>query len=82
MLSIWLWSVYNLEDPYYDKELDTFYKIITTYYFWANFLLFISFIFRDTQFNGGLIAYMVGLPFIVSIMSSDKKSRIDTLIRS
>lgn len=64
VLSAWLWSVYNLEDPYYDKELDTFYKIITTYYFWANLLLFISYIFRETNFNGGLIAYMVGLPFI------------------
>jgi hypothetical protein len=68
VLSLWMWSVYNLEDCYYDKELDTYYKIVSTYYFWVNLMLFISFLLGGTGFNGGLIAYMVGLPFISNIL--------------
>lgn len=33
-------------------------------------------------FNGGLIAWLIGLPFIVTIMLTTKKSRIETLVSS
>ena len=35
-----------------------------------------------TGFNGGLIAWLLGLPFIVVIMITTKKSRIETLVSS
>ena len=39
-------------------------------------MLFVSKLFDGSSFNGGLIAWMVGLPFIVLIMISTRKSRI------
>lgn len=45
-------------------------------------MLLVSKILETTSFNGGLIAWILGLPFIVMIMLSTKKSRIDTLVRS
>ena len=82
VLSVWLFYCYNFEDPYYDDEVGLFYNVITTYYLWTNLMLLISRTFYDTSFNGGLIAWIIGLPFIVTIMISTKKSRIDTLISS
>ena len=34
----------------------------------------------DTDFNGSLIAWIIGLPFIISIILLDKKTKIDNLI--
>lgn len=81
-LSLWLFTVYNFDDPYYNYEVGMFYNVITTYYLWTNFMLLISKALEGTSFNGGLIAWILGLPFIVAIMLSTKKSRIDTLVRS
>ncbi|EGR29894.1 PAS domain S-box family protein [Ichthyophthirius multifiliis] len=81
-LSLALHWVYNMEDPYYDQEVGLFYKIVTTYYLWTNTNLLTSQILQGMQFNGGLISWLIGLPFIVMIMLTTKKSRIDTLIRS
>ncbi|EGR33143.1 PAS domain S-box family protein [Ichthyophthirius multifiliis] len=81
-LSLGLHSVYNMGDPYYDEEVGKFYKVVTTYYLWTNFNLLLSQILSGTSFNGGLISWLIGLPFIVLIMITEKKSRIDTLIRS
>lgn len=71
-LSIQLFWVYNLGDPYYDAEVGLFYKIVTTYYLWTNLMLFISQLFSSTSFNGGLIAWIIGLPFIISIMTTNR----------
>jgi len=69
------WS-YAYGDPYYDREVGLFYKIVTFYFLWTNFMLFICKLFDGTSFNGGLIAWLIGLPFIVLIMISTRKSRI------
>ncbi|EGR30840.1 PAS domain S-box family protein [Ichthyophthirius multifiliis] len=82
VLSLGLHWVYNMEDPYYDQEVGLFYKIVSTYYLWTNANLLISQILTNIDFNGGLISWLIGLPFIVLIMITTKKSRIDTLIRS
>jgi hypothetical protein len=69
-LSFWLWKIYNFDDPYYDKEVGRFYAIVSTYYLWTNSLLLISQLLYSTSFNGGLIAWVIGLPFLISIMTS------------
>ncbi|KRX00216.1 hypothetical protein PPERSA_10715 [Pseudocohnilembus persalinus] len=81
-LSLWMWKVYNIDNPYYDKEAGLFYNIITTYYLWTNLNLLISLLLYDTSFNGGLIAWLVGLPFLIFIMVSSRKSNIENLIKS
>ncbi|KAL4460691.1 hypothetical protein ABPG72_017167 [Tetrahymena utriculariae] len=75
------WS-YNFEEPYYDKFVGKFFNIATTYYLWTNVMLLVSLVFYETGFNGGLIIWILGLPFICFIMLTSKKSRIDTLISS
>lgn len=40
-------------------------------------MLLISLVLLNTNFNGGLIAWIIGLPFIGLIMVSERKSNID-----
>ncbi|CAD8062066.1 unnamed protein product [Paramecium sonneborni] len=81
LLSLWLFKVYNIDDPYYDWEVGLFYNVISTYYLWTNSWLLICKILENTSFKGGLVAWLLGIPFIVSIMASSRKSKIDMLIR-
>ncbi|KAL4452981.1 hypothetical protein ABPG73_000907 [Tetrahymena malaccensis] len=82
VLSSALYWAYNFEEPYYDKEVGTFFNIITTYYLWSNTMLVVSLIFYETSFNGGLIIWILGLPFIFLIMITTRQSKIKTLIGS
>ncbi|CAD8148074.1 unnamed protein product [Paramecium pentaurelia] len=81
-LSAWLFKEYNFADPIYDFEVGRFYSIISSYYFWANVMLVICKVQESAEFSGGLIAWVIGLPFIVSIMLTTKKSKVDTLVRA
>ena len=82
LLSLWLFYVYNIDKPYYDAEVGNFYNIISTYYLWTNFMLLVSKLLEGTSFNGGLIAWVIGLPFILIIMLSTRKSHIENLVKS
>jgi hypothetical protein len=55
--------------------MSEFYKTITSYFFWANFMLMVSYLLESTAFSGGgLIAYAVRLPFIGIIWSNSYTS--------
>lgn len=82
ILSCWLFKAYNIDDPYYDWEVSLFYNIISTYYLWTCGWLMVCKVVENTSFSGGLIAWLLGLPFIISIMISTKQSKIDMLLRS
>jgi hypothetical protein len=45
-------------------------------------MLLVCKIVENTDFTGGFIAWLIGVPFIISIMLLTKKSKIDTLIKS
>jgi hypothetical protein len=79
-LAVWLFKEYNFEDPYYNFHIGRFYSIISSYYLWANIMLLVCKICETTSFNGGFIAWIIGVPFIVSIMLMTKKSKIETLV--
>lgn len=81
-LSVWLYKKYNIDDPYYDWEVGLFYNVASTYYLWTNSWLLISQVLYNTTFSGSIIAWILGLPFLVAIMVSMKKSKIETLVRS
>lgn len=59
-LSVWLFLVYNLLDPYYDYDVGLFYNILSTIYLWTNLMLLICKVFETSAFNGGLIAWIIG----------------------
>lgn len=82
VLSAWLYWAYNIQDPYYDKNVSKFFRICSSYYFWTNLMLMVSQILQGFDFNGGLVAWLGGLPFIGIIIIFEKKSNIDKLFSS
>ncbi|CAD8148889.1 unnamed protein product [Paramecium pentaurelia] len=82
ILSLWLFKQYNFNDPYYDFQVGLFYCICSTLYLWACFMLLVCKVLESTDFTGGFIAWLIGVPFIISIMLLTKKSKIETLVKS
>lgn len=71
-----------IDDPYYDKIMATFFKIIALLYWWCNFMIFILLIIRQTHFDGGMIVWMIGLPFIMICGLSLSQDNLNALIKS
>ena len=74
-----LWHTYNFGEPYYNKTVSACFNIMTTYYLWTAFMVFVCKLLEDTSFTGGLIAWLIGLPFIGVIIWSSTKSRSNKL---
>lgn len=55
---------------------------MSSYYFWTNFMLLMSQVLKATGFNGGLVIWLSGLPFIGIIIIFERKSNIDKLFSS
>jgi len=80
--AILLWYVYNIEEPYYNKHCTMFFRIATTYYLWTQALVAVSKLLENTTFTGGLITWVVGLPFIGAIMLTSSKSKASSLVKT
>lgn len=78
-LSGWLYWIYNMNDPFYNKKASKFFRIVSSYYFWTNFMLLVSQLLSPVGFNGGLVIWISGLPFIGIIIGFEHKSNIDQL---
>lgn len=78
-LSGWLYWTYNMSDPFYNKKVSKFFRIVSSYYFWTNFMLLVSQLLGPLGFNGGLVIWISGLPFIGIIIGFQHKSNIDQL---
>lgn len=68
--SLAVWYFYNISDPYYNETVSKMFKIFSSYYLWTCGMLFISKVFESTEFKGGLISWIIGLPFIFIILLS------------
>ena len=77
-----LWYLYQFDDPYYNEIISKLFKILSAYYMWTCFMLFVAKILESTSFRGGLISWIIGLPFIIIIMLSQSKGNLKTLTKS
>ena len=82
VLSGWLYVKYNFYEPYYNKSASKFFRIISTYYFWTNLMLMISQLLLGFDFQGCLVIWICGLPFIGISIVFQKKSNINKLFSS
>lgn len=53
-----------MKDPFYNKKASKFFRIVSSYYFWTNTMLLVSQLLGPLGFNGGLVIWISGLPFI------------------
>ena len=77
-----MWYLYIYDDPYYNEIVSKLFKILSSYYMWTCLMLFIAKVLQSTSFKGGLISWIIGLPFIIIIMLSQNKGDLKTLTKS
>ena len=75
-----LWHPYNFGEPYYNKTVSVCFRIMTTYYLWTAFMVFVCKLLESTSFTGGLVAWIIGLPFIGIILWTSNKSKGSSLV--
>ncbi len=80
--ALWQFWCYSVNEPYYNKKASKFFKIVSAYYFWTTFMLMISQILSIWGFNGGLVIWLGGLPFLFIIILFERKSNISRLFVS
>jgi hypothetical protein len=77
-----LWYTYNIGEPYYNKHCTAFFRVMTTYYLWTNSMVGISKLLENSTFTGGLITWLIGLPFIGAIMLTSSRSKTSSLVQT
>ena len=80
--AIVLWYTYNVGEPYYNKHCTAFFRVMTTYYLWTFVMVGISKLFESSSFTGGLITWLIGLPFIGAIMLTSSRSKTSSLVQT
>ena len=77
LLSAPLYWSYNItQQPYYDKRTIKFFRIVSTYYFWTNFMLLVANICLFFEIRNGLVIWICGFIFIGITIFFERKSNI------
>lgn len=82
LLSLWQFWCYSIREPYYKRSASKFFKICSTYYFWTTLMLLVSQLLKSTGFDGALIIWLGGLPFLAVIILFESTSDVDKLFSS
>ena len=82
--ALWLFYCYNFEQPYYNKPVSKLFRIFSAYYFWTVLILAVSqaIILMGIEFEGSMVIWFCGLPFLGFIIAYENKSNIDNLFSS
>lgn len=76
-------TYYNIiEDPYYDKRVANFYKILNLLYLWSAVLLFILYLIQSLNFSGGVVIWVAAMPFIFLVSMSYSTKNLEILIKN
>jgi hypothetical protein len=78
-----LMAYYNIiDDPYYNKSIGTFYKVLNLCYLWSNFVILILKIIEPLNFHGGIVVWLIGIPFLFFVAISLSQTNLQILIKS
>jgi len=82
--ALWLFCFYHFNQPYYNKKVGKLFRIFSAYYFWSVFMLSFSQVMLLLSFNfqGAMVIWFCGLPFIGLNIAYENKSNIDNLFSS
>ena len=75
-----LFMKFHFNSPYNDETIAKLWSTLMSINLWTAIMLSFSKIMENTLFEGSIIAWMIGIPFIILIVISDKDHRIDLLL--
>jgi PAS domain S-box-containing protein len=78
--SIILFMKFHFNSPFYNEVIAKLWSALMSINLWTAMMLVFSKIMENTLFEGSIIAWMIGIPFIVLIVLTNRDHRIDLLL--
>ena len=78
--SIVLFMKFYFNPPYHDEIIAKLWASIAAINLWTSAMVVFSRIMENTLFEGSVIAWLLGIPFIVLVILTNKDHRIDLLL--
>lgn len=75
-----LFVKFHFNSPYYNEIIAKLWSALMSINLWTAMMLVFSKIMENTLFEGSIIAWMIGIPFIVLIVITNRDHRIDLLL--
>lgn len=75
-----LFVKFHFNPPYYNEIVAKLWSALMSINIWTAMMLIFSKIMEKTLFEGSIIAWLIGIPFIVLIIITNRDHRIDLLL--
>lgn len=79
-LSAFMFISYYEERPYYNDKMMKVFLVVTGIYFWNTLVLLIGKILENTNFNGNLSLFFLGVPIIIVIILTNYDNKLSVLL--
>ena len=71
---------FHFNSPYYNASVARFWSCLMSVNLWTAIMLCFSKFMEGTLFEGCIMAWILGIPFIVMIVLTNRDHRIDLLL--
>ena len=75
-----LFIKFHFNSPYYNETIAKLWSTLMSINLWTAVMLAFSKVMENTLFEGSIIAWMIGIPFIILIIITNRDHRIDLLL--
>jgi hypothetical protein len=80
ILALAQYYIYWSERPFYDEKMMKIFLIYTGIYLWAATCLLVAKIFEDSEFDGPIQLFFIGIPIVVTIVLTEKNGLFTLLL--
>jgi hypothetical protein len=78
--SLLLFIKFHFNSPYFNETIGKLWSSLVSINLWTAIMLTFSKFMENTLFEGSLIAWIIGIPFIILIVLTNRDHRIDLLL--
>ena len=78
--SMLLFVNFHFDSPYYNVAIGNMWSCFCAINLWTAIMLWFAKVMENTLFEGSIIAWLIGCPFIILIIFTNRDHRIDLLL--
>jgi hypothetical protein len=71
---------FHFNSPYYNEYVAKLWTVLMAVNLWSAVMIIFARIMENTLFEGSIIAYFIGIPFIVLVVLTNRDHRVDLLL--
>lgn len=77
--SLMLFFKFHFNSPYYNETIAKFWSCLMAIHLWTAIMLCFAKFMEGTLFEGSIVAWIIGIPFIILIVLTNRDHRVDYL---